>query len=83
MRILIDTNVLLRSAEPGHAHYQSSVDSIDILRRMGHELTIVPQVLYEFWSVATRPIVNNGLGMMPVACSCRAGIDQELVSASA
>jgi len=66
MRILIDTNVLLRSAEPGHAHYQSSVDSIDIFRRTGHELTIVPQVLYEFWSVATRPIANNGLGMSPV-----------------
>ena len=66
MRILIDTNVLLRSAEPGHAHYQSRVDAIDALRRTGHELTILPQVLYEFWSVATRPIANNGLGLSPV-----------------
>ncbi len=65
MRILIDTNVLLRSVEPGHLHYQNSVDAIDILRRSGHELAIVPQVLYEFWSVATRPLVNNGLGMSP------------------
>jgi len=25
----------------------------------------VPQVLYEFWSVATRPVEQNGLGMTP------------------
>ena len=65
MRILIDTNVLLRSIEVQHVHYQSSVDAIDILRRLGHELTIAPQVLYEFWSVATRPLANNGLGLSP------------------
>ncbi len=65
MRILIDTNVLLRSVEAGHSHYQSSVEAIDILRRTGHELTIAPQNLYEFWSVATRPLENNGLGMSP------------------
>jgi hypothetical protein len=28
----------------------------------GHELRVVPQVLYEYWSVATRPAENNGLG---------------------
>lgn len=66
MRVLIDTNVLLRSAEPGHLHFQPSVTAIDLLRQKGHELTIVPQVLYEFWSVATRPIANNGLGMSPL-----------------
>lgn len=65
MRILIDTNVLLRSTEPGHVHYQDCVDAIDLLRKHGHELAIVPQVLYEFWSVATRPLANNGLGMSP------------------
>ncbi len=65
MRILIDPNVLLRSVEVGHVHYQSSVEAIDILRRQGHELTIAPQNLYEFWSVATRPLENNGLGMIP------------------
>lgn len=66
MRVLIDTNVLLRSTEPGHSHYQCSVDSIDQLRRLGHDLIIVPQVLYEFWSVATRPIANNGLGLSSI-----------------
>lgn len=65
MRILIDTNVLLRCTEPKHIHYQSSLDAIDLPRSLGHELAIVPQVLYEFWSVATRPLLNNGLGMSP------------------
>lgn len=65
MRILIDTNVLLRSAEPGHVHFQCSVDAIDVLRSRGHELVLVPQILYEYWSVATRPVANNGLGLNP------------------
>lgn len=66
MRILLDSNVLLRLIEPGHLHYQSSVDAICLLRQRGFKLTIVPQVVYEFWSVATRPLANNGLGMSPV-----------------
>src|SRR5690242_19889215 len=66
MRILLDTNVLLRSVEPTHAHHQTSVTAIDILSKQKHELLVAPQVLYEFWSVATRPLENNGLGMDPV-----------------
>jgi predicted nucleic acid-binding protein len=65
MRILLDTNVLLRSVEPGHIQHQASIEAIDLLRKRDHELVIAPQVLYEFWSVATRPIENNGLGMSP------------------
>ena len=40
--------------------------AIDRLDANGHECVIVPQVLYEYWVVATRPVANNGLGM-PVA----------------
>ena len=65
MRILVDTNVLLRSAETGHAHFQLSVDAIDFLRSHGHDLVLVPQILYEYWSVATRPLANNGFGLSP------------------
>jgi len=63
MRVLIDTNVLLRSIEPGHAQHVEAARALTALRHLGHELVIVPQILYEFWSVATRPIENNGLGM--------------------
>jgi hypothetical protein len=65
MRILVDTNVLLRSAEPGHAHFQFSVEAIDLPRSHGHDLVLVPQILYEYWSVATRPLANNGFGLSP------------------
>jgi predicted nucleic acid-binding protein len=66
MWILLDTNVLLRSAEPGHAQHHITTDAVTRLRQQGHELVVVPQVFYEFWSVATRPIENNGLGMSVV-----------------
>src|SRR5262249_54475993 len=65
MQILIDTNVLLRSTESGHGHNQSSLLAIGLLRQSGHELVVVPQVLYELWAVATRPLDKNGLGMAP------------------
>jgi predicted nucleic acid-binding protein len=63
MRILLDANILLRLVEPAHPHYAASRDGIELLEDRDHELILVPQVLYEFWAVATRPIANNGLGM--------------------
>jgi predicted nucleic acid-binding protein len=63
MRILLDTNILLRQAEPLHAHHVESAAATDALRSDGNQLVIVPQVLYEFWSVATRPVAQNGLAM--------------------
>jgi len=65
MQILLDTNVLLRSVEPGHRDHRASIDAVDLLRQRRHELVIAPQVLYEFWSVATRPVSSNELGMSP------------------
>jgi predicted nucleic acid-binding protein len=62
MRVLIDTNVLLRSIETGHAQHDIARDALRDLRQSGHELVIVPQVLYEFWVVTTRPAADNGLG---------------------
>ncbi len=63
MRVLIDTNVLLRIADRSHSMHAGAVDAIDILHEQGHDGVIVPQVLYEYWGVATRPLVNNGLGV--------------------
>ena len=65
MRILLDSNVFLRAFEPAHPHFRASVESRELLRSQGHELLVVPQVLYEFWVVATRPKENNGLAMLP------------------
>ena len=63
MLILVDTNVLLRVVEPGHAQHAQAAAALRAWRLAGHELCVVPQVHYEFWVAATRPIAQNGLGM--------------------
>jgi predicted nucleic acid-binding protein len=62
MIVLLDTNILTRCAEPGHAMYQAAIDAVAILRTNGHRLCLVPQNLCEFWAVCTRPVSASGLG---------------------
>lgn len=62
MAYLIDTNVLLRSADPDHPMYNNATNAISLLRNQGETLCIVPQNLIEFWNVYTRPANKNGLG---------------------
>lgn len=62
MAYLLDTNVLLRSADPNHPMYNSATNAISSLRNQGETLCIVPQNLIEFWNVYTRPANKNGLG---------------------
>jgi predicted nucleic acid-binding protein len=62
MNYLIDTNIFTRLAEPGHVMHQQAVDAVKLLARHHHRLHIVPQNLYEFWVVCTRPVDVNGLG---------------------
>jgi predicted nucleic acid-binding protein len=63
MNTLLDTNILTRAAQPGHAMHQLAVDAVVELRSQGDTLHLVPQNLYEFWVVCTRPATQNGLGM--------------------
>jgi predicted nucleic acid-binding protein len=63
MNILADTNLLLRSLQPGSPHHLAATTSITESRRRGGQLCVVPQVLYELWSVSTRPVGENGLGL--------------------
>ena len=65
MRILLDTNILLRLDDTGHIHHARALSAVDQLHAAGHELVLVPQVLYEYWVVATRPTEVNGLGLDP------------------
>lgn len=62
MRFLIDTNVLGRLAQPHHALHAIATRALDNLDGAGEELRLVPQVIYEFWAIATRPAAENGLG---------------------
>ncbi len=66
MRILVDTNVLCSLAQSGHARHESASAAVSTLESAGHELCLVPQVIYEYWVVVTRPAKENGLGMPPV-----------------
>jgi predicted nucleic acid-binding protein len=43
--------------------HQEARSCIRTLLRAKETVFIVPQVIFEFWVVATRPIANNGLGL--------------------
>lgn len=65
MRVLVDTNVLLRwslAADPQNALCQSAINH---LIRTGAELCFTFQNIAEFWNVATRPLQRNGFGLTP------------------
>lgn len=62
MRVLGDTNILLRWTQRGHPHHLLAVAAVQRLQAQGHELVVTTQNLVEYWAVATRPGLNNGLG---------------------
>ena len=64
-RILIDTNVLIALINGAHPAHESVEAQLAELQAEGHALIVAPQCVYEFWVVATRPVVNNGLGRSP------------------
>jgi len=63
MKVLVDTNLLTRIAEPAHVQNPIAARAVSVMAARGDVLHVVPQNLYEFWVVATRPTANNGLGM--------------------
>ena len=63
MRILVDTNILLRSAQPTHPMCSQATHAVARLIRDKHSLFICAQNVAEFWNVATRPAELNGLGL--------------------
>lgn len=65
MAYLLDTNILLRSADPAHPMNTEAVASVAALLAAGETVHIVPQNISEFWNVCTRPLDKNGLGLTP------------------
>jgi predicted nucleic acid-binding protein len=63
MRILVDTNILLRAAQRSHPAGRTAINAIKTLHRRQHELCLAPQNVIEFWNVCTRPVDVNGLGL--------------------
>ena len=57
----MDTNILVRLANAAERDHERVRRAIDAVIEDGDELVLVPQVLYEFWNVATRTQNANGL----------------------
>jgi len=62
MAVLLDTNILLRLAQPLHPNAPVAVRALIALRAANQTLHITQQNVVEFWAVATRPVAVNGLG---------------------
>ena len=63
MIVLVDTNVLGRMIQESHAMYEDARTAAATLLRQKHQLSIIAQNLIEFWAVATRPLLSNGLAL--------------------
>ena len=62
MRVLVDTNILLRSAQPNHPLCSQATHAVSKLLRQNDSVFFCSQNIAEFWNVATRPAGLNGLG---------------------
>ena len=62
MRVLVDTNILLRSAQPHHPLCSQATFAVAKLLRQKDSVFFCAQNIAEFWNVATRPADRNGLG---------------------
>jgi predicted nucleic acid-binding protein len=63
MRVLVDTNILLRSAQPNHPLCSQATHAVSKLIRRKDAVFFCSQNIAEFWNVATRPADLNGLGL--------------------
>jgi|SRR5271165_19948 len=64
--MLVDTSVLIRTLQPHHSLYIPANRAIGLLPAQGRKVHIVAQNLIELWTVATRPLGENGLGMSAI-----------------
>jgi predicted nucleic acid-binding protein len=69
--ILLDTNLLTQMTRSNGPQSSTARGAIRTLLQRQERLIVVPQSLYEFWAVATRPAGpppngRNGLGMTAV-----------------
>lgn len=64
MSVLLDTNILTALHQQHHPRHGLASAAVSELKNRNQQLCIAPQNVYEFWSVATRPIgASNGLGL--------------------
>lgn len=63
MLILVDSNILVFTVDYAAQEHLQTTEAVSKLRQRGDTLLIIPQNIYEFWSVATRPKTARGLGL--------------------
>ena len=68
MRAILDANILVRTTDPADSQHSMVTIAVSSLRAQGFVLCVVPQSLFEFWVVATRPKDKNGLGLSCEEC---------------
>jgi predicted nucleic acid-binding protein len=59
---LLDTNILLHLSNTRAPEHRGAKAAVARLLSGDERLVVAAQVLFEFWSVATRPVAANGLG---------------------
>jgi len=69
MLFLLDANILIYGANPASPFFAQCKRATSVITQNGDTPCIVPQSLYEFWTVATRKpnpqSALSGLGMTP------------------
>ena len=61
--ILLDANILIHANQPASPHYPAITQRLTELAENNEDLAVCPQVLYEYYVVATRPLAQNGYGI--------------------
>jgi predicted nucleic acid-binding protein len=74
MKLLLDTNILLRLCDPAHPHHRIALHALGIVESQGFVPVVASQSFGEFFAVATRGRAERGLGMP------HATADRELTS---
>jgi predicted nucleic acid-binding protein len=82
--VLVDTNVLLRLAQPNHGQFRAATDGVARARLAGEALYVTPQNITEFWAAATRPVgATNGLGLTAAAVAAEIATIERLFELAA
>ena len=64
MRVRVDTNILLRSAQPNHPLCSQATGTVSkFIRQKDVVVFFFSQTIAEFWNAATRPAGLKGLGL--------------------
>lgn len=72
MRVLLDSNILLRMLEPDAPDQLEVAAALDRLLQSKAILCYASQNLGEFWNTLTRPVDRNGYGLTPEQADRRA-----------